>query len=276
MISALNSLLGLTLAVGWRDALAVAARRQLRLQRPVRVRAHGRELSLRPLDSDPLVASQIFGRQEYDAGAPIAAALNDLAHGWRAQGKTPMIVDAGANVGCSSLYFADAYPEACVLAVEPDPESYALLVANCASEARVRPVRAALWSHERGVALVDGGQGSWSCQVRDGGSTPSLTLAGLLHLVPDALPLIIKLDIEGAEREVCAASQQILRSAPCIMLEPHDFLRPGSGCLTGLYTALAGRRVDTLVRGENLIIYDSDLVETASAATAPAAAYACA
>lgn len=76
------------------------------------------------------------------------------------------------------------------------------------------------------------------------------------------------LDIEGAEREVCAAAREPLRQAACLMIEPHDLMFPGSGCLSGLYRALAGRCVDTLIRGENLIIHDSALVRADPAAGA--------
>jgi FkbM family methyltransferase len=221
----------------------------------------GHDLALRPLDSDLFVAAQIFGWQEYDPGSDIVASLNRQARTWRADGMTPVIVDAGANVGYSSLYFAATYPEATVLAIEPDPESFDQLLANCAAAPRIRGVCAALWSHDRGVSLnADDGPGSWSRKVAGAGATPSRTLPGLLAEIPHAQPLILKFDIEGAEREACAAAGEALRGAACIMIEPHDFMLPGSSCLAALYEALSGRQVDTLIRGENLIIYDSALV----------------
>jgi FkbM family methyltransferase len=235
----------------------------------MRVRAHGHELRLRPLDSDLFVAAQIFGWQEYDLGREVTTALNRLAHIWRAEGFTPLIVDAGANVGYSSLYFARAFPEAMVVAVEPDRDSFSLLTTNCAAELRIRPVHAALWSHERGVAMTGGGQGSWSLRVESGGATPSVTLDGLMALAPKPRPLIVKLDIEGAEREVCEAAGGILRQAPCIMIEPHDFMIPGSACLSGLYRAVAGRTLDTVLRGENLMLFDSALAAGRPAEPAP-------
>lgn len=262
MVTRWTHLHGLLQAVGWPAALGVIARRMLRMKGRVRARSGGRAFAIRPLDSDLFVAAQIFGWREYHPGERVSAALNCTARSWRAQGLTPVVIDGGANVGYSSLYFADQYPEAAVIAVEPDPASFDELCANCAGVANIRPVMAALWSDEAGVALVDDvEQGSWSRQVTGGGQIPSRTLPGLLRLAaPNARPLIIKLDIEGAERDVCAACRQALREAACIMIEPHDFKLPGAGCLSSLYSALEGRRVDTLIRGENLIIYDSALV----------------
>jgi FkbM family methyltransferase len=40
------------------------------------------------------------------------------------------VVDIGANIGASTLYFASCYPQARILAFEPFPESYELLVLN--------------------------------------------------------------------------------------------------------------------------------------------------
>jgi len=46
--------------------------------------------------------------------------------------------------------------------------------------------------------------------------------------------LILKLDIEGSEKEVIEADPGVVCSAMCIMIEPHDFMQPGRGCLTPL------------------------------------------
>ena len=67
----------------------------------------------------------------------------------------------------------------------------------------------------------------------------------------NARPLILKLDIEGAEREVCDAAPEVVRAFPCIMIEPHDSRIPGAGCLSLLFeqlqekgwTQYCGRRI---------------------------------
>jgi hypothetical protein len=77
--------------------------------------------------------------------------------------------------------------------------------------------------------------------------------------IPGGRLLIAKIDIEGAEREACAASVELLRTVPCIMIEPHDYLIPGAGCLGPIYRAVADRALDTLIHGENLILIESRL-----------------
>jgi hypothetical protein len=80
-------------------------------------------------------------------------------------------------------------------------------------------------------------------------------------------PLIIKLDIEGAERVVCAEARKVLREAACIIVELHDWMQLGSGCLILLYAALAGKEMDTFLLGENLVLAESYLAVEAVGAS---------
>ena len=62
--------------------------------------------------------------------------------------------------------------------------------------------------------------------------------------------------------------KESIRAAPCIMIEPHDFTFPGAGCLAPLicsrsYSAVAGRKIDTLLRGENILLLDLSLADAA-------------
>src|SRR6476469_10191275 len=43
----------------------------------------------------------------------------------------PFIIDCGANIGMSVLYFKTLFPKAHILVFEPDENNYALLAQNC-------------------------------------------------------------------------------------------------------------------------------------------------
>ncbi|MEZ0339728.1 FkbM family methyltransferase [Mycobacterium sp. pV006] len=234
----------------------MTARRLLGRRRPVTVACGPHRLWVRPTDSDSYVLAQIFSAGEYSAPPFWMTRLNAVAAELRAAGRVPLIVDAGANVGYSALFLAENFPDATVIAVEPDRDCVELLTRNCEVNPRIRPVHAALWSHDRGVDLLDCGHGSWANRVADGGITPSMTLEQLIAEVPDAAPLIVKLDIEGAETEVCAASPEAIASFTCIMIEPHDWMLPGAGGLSPLYQAVAGKRMDTLICDETMMLFD--------------------
>jgi predicted O-methyltransferase YrrM len=107
--------------------------------------------------SDPLVFEQIF----------INAELTNLISRVR---DVRTIVDLGANVGYASIVFLNAFPNAYVLAVEPDPKNAVLCARNLSPYGnRARLVEAAAWSRSCGLMLIRGAfrdGKEWSTQVR--------------------------------------------------------------------------------------------------------------
>lgn len=264
----LGHTLSLTHSIGLVNALNLVGRRAFGMQAPVTVRCGAHRLVVRPTDSDPFVLAQIFTEREYDAHPFWMARLKTVAAGIRQSGQVPLIVDAGANVGYSALYLAEHFPDAVILAIEPDRQCVDMIERNCAHEPRIKPIHAALWSHGDGVNLsTDDQEGSWANRVSGTGTTPSVTLEQLIAEIPDAAPFILKLDIEGAESEVCRASPQAVSAFPCIMIEPHDWMLPGSGGLAPLYEAVAGKKLDTLIRDETLMLFDCVVLEQFSEVT---------
>jgi FkbM family methyltransferase len=120
----------------------------------------------RPNTSDEEVIKQIFENRDYDL-APVRRG-DDLVACRRAQakdGKKPLIVDVGANTGAASLYAHRAFPDARIVAVEPDRQNFELLVANAAGF----PIScrlAAVTSRPTLVRVVDPGQGQMGIQNR--------------------------------------------------------------------------------------------------------------
>ena len=137
-----------------------------------------------------------------------------------------------------------------------------MLLQNTSQHENIRPVHGALWQDESGVELKRETSGGWSTSTvpsRSNGGVPSWRIEELLRQFPRSRVLILKLDIEGSERQVCDASPQTIRAAPCVIVEPHDYDRVGAGCLTPLYRAISGKEVDTLVQGDVLVFLDSSL-----------------
>lgn len=257
----MGHLLALTSGIGLLPALNLLLRRAFGMTQAVTVSCGPYRLDVRPADSDPYVLTQIFTAREYAAHPFWGARLNAIAAALRRAGRVPVIIDAGANVGYSALFLADQFPDAVVLAVEPDEDCVALIERNCGDHPRIAVVRAALWSHRNGVEVNHPMGESWANRVSDTGTTPSVTLEQLLEQVAGAAPLVLKLDIEGAEAEVCAASAAAVAAFPCIMIEPHDWMLPGSGVLSPLYSAIAGKQMDTVIRGEVLMLFDCAAAE---------------
>ena len=118
------------------------------------------------------------------------------------------IVDCGAYIGYSTVYFLNRYPNAQVLAVEPDAGNYEMLVKNIKPYGkRVNSIRVGVWSHSTGLKVVRGGYRDgrdWStqvrnCQAQEIADIRSIDIGTLLSESGFNRIDILKLDIEGAE-----------------------------------------------------------------------------
>lgn len=78
-----------------------------------------------------------------------------------------VIVDAGANIGLSALYFSNQYPASKIYALEPFKENYDLLVKNTKKHSQIIPLHTALWRESRSLMVSDSGSGFWGFQVRE-------------------------------------------------------------------------------------------------------------
>ena len=92
---------------------------------------------IRPSESDILVMRQVFIDQEYKPGIVGSNRLRARYQDILKSQQIPVIVDAGANIGLASLWFAQTYPGAVVQAVEPEPSNIEMLYLNFGRDTRV-------------------------------------------------------------------------------------------------------------------------------------------
>lgn len=138
---------------------------------------------------------------------------------FKADHDAPRILDCGANIGLSVLYFAQLYPKARITAFEPDAHNFALLKKNVESYdvRNVDTEQKAIWIHNDGITFEStGGQGS---KIGESGgiTVASARLADLLREPVDFL----KIDIEGAEYAVIKDCADVLRNVKHLFLEYH-------------------------------------------------------
>jgi FkbM family methyltransferase len=197
--------------------------------------------------SDAVVLYEILVMDEYGF-------IGDL-------GSPSFIVDAGANVGIMSLYFLTRYPTARLISVEPDPVTFQLCRKNLEPFShRVRLVHGAVWSQDGSLSLVPSEQ-EWATGVRPAGSgesgdVPAFGMRSLMAPAGGQVDLL-KLDIEGSEREVFATGvEEWLPGIRNLVIEVHTALY-GKECEDRLFDALRGyeyemRREDYLICCRNL------------------------
>jgi FkbM family methyltransferase len=162
-------------------------------------------------------------------------------YGFETRRRAPVIIDAGAHVGVATHYFKHCYPHARVLALEANPETFALLRKNVSHNGldNVRAIHAAL-APETGTipfyaSASDEEPGAWGDSViqqpwHEAEATavvqvPSVTLSSLLTEPVD----LLKLDIEGLETVVLAEAMPRLPMVRRVILEFHGTRRnPGN------------------------------------------------
>ena len=173
-----------------------------------------------------------------------------------------MIVDCGANIGLSALWFAHRFPDAIVVAVEPEPDNFALLTRNAAPYPNIRPVRAAISDRLTRVSLANGGIDPWSWATTEqaDGVCETTTVADLLAGIADASPLIMKIDIEGAEVDLFRSHADWMDETPLIVFEDHDWLFPGRGTFAAVLRQLMASPRDYLRAGENTFAFSHALL----------------
>lgn len=120
------------------------------------------------------------------------------------------IVDVGAHVGTFSVHCARLWPSATILAIEPHPESFALLAENVRPYANVVPIQAAI-TDRSGQAILCEAQLSVAHRVAEiseqiDGHAPGLGIEVTSLSILDVIQRhqltridLLKLDCEGAE-----------------------------------------------------------------------------
>ena len=199
----------------------------------------GQSLFLRPGTTDQDVYDEIFVEQEYDL--PIA--------------DPRFIIDAGAHIGLSAVFFADKYPQATVVAIEPEPSNFAILERNAKDHPGIKPISAGLWSRKTHLRIKDSDVPTWSfCVTEDpsGVGIPALSILDILDRFNVTQIDVLKMDIEGSEVEVLNNALPWMDAVKVLIIELHDRFRPG--CTEALERALSGRQYERSRSGESIVI----------------------
>jgi FkbM family methyltransferase len=123
-------------------------------------------------------------------------------------GDVKFVIDAGAYIGDTTAWYLSKFPESRVVALEPNPESFAMLKANSAAYgSRARVINGALWFEDGELDLVfdpTTPTGNSVAQHETLGSNrcAAFSLSTILEQAGADEIDILKMDIEGAELEV--------------------------------------------------------------------------
>lgn len=237
-------ILDLRYVVSWADAIRLTGKTgNSSTESDVFLRMLDRRVTIRLGTSDFDCLGKVFMNQEYKIPFDTA---------------TPrLIVDAGANIGLATLYFANRFPNAKIISIEPEPSNYELLARNCSGIANVTPRHAALWNAEASLQIANPEAEKWCFKVSPGTNPGSainaLTIPQILVESDYHTIDILKVDIEGAERELfCDGCEAWLPHIKMIIIELHDRFTPG--CSRAVYSKLCQMPFHQEICGENIFI----------------------
>lgn len=152
-----------------------------------------------------------------------------------------VIIDAGANIGLSAIYFANKYPNAVIISIEPEKGNFFLLKENTKNYSNIIALNAALWHQCGEIELLDVGQDNWAFMTGDGTNynkitapkiqrkhiVKSVTIESLLSDFNLESVDVLKIDIEGAEKEVFEHHAVWVDKIQSIIVELHERMKEG-------------------------------------------------
>ena len=201
----------------------------------------------RPNTLDSYTIREIFCKDEYDFDLQI---------------QPRFIIDGGANIGLTSLFFANKYKDTKILAIEPEENNYKLLERNTSVYKNITILKAAIWKKTTNVKVKDRGFGIRGFVVEEvekeiPGSFRSTSISQLL---PANKKIdLLKLDVEGSEKYIFEDNyEEWLPNVKYLIIELHD--RMIKGCSQSVFRAIAKYNFSVTIVGENLLFKNEDLV----------------
>lgn len=195
--------------------------------------AGGPVLLLRPRsagNNDYGVAYEIFQHRYYEC--PRSLPVESIGR----------VLDLGANVGFSCLWWLTQFPAAEVIALEPHPTHFAQCRANLAANgmlSRVDLHRAAAGTENRRIMMSDAGTSSSviSGSVIDGtGGGIAADMLDVFALLASRRVDLMKLDIEGGEYAILEDQRFASLQVPCVVMEWHGGPEGRDRCLSRFRT----------------------------------------
>ncbi len=205
---------------------------------------------------DSVTANQIYSNNEYNfAFIGRADQIRDRYDAIVAAGRTPIIIDCGANIGLSAQYFARNFPGAKIIGVEPSLENFQAAQANCANFDNIGLYHAAIGSEPGFVAIEDTAVDANAFQVArvDAGEGIAVkTIPGIFADQDNAELFIVKVDIEGFERDLFSSNTGWIEACDVLIVELHDWMLPGQASSGPFLRAVSAYDRDFLFKGESV------------------------
>jgi FkbM family methyltransferase len=203
---------------GWADLIGMAPFILSKKMGALHSKKYNRTFHLRSDTKDFDTFRQVFFLQQYN----IPIDFNPR-----------IIIDGGANIGLAALYFNWRFPDAKILTYEVEAYNFEQLKLNTAPFPNIINHNCAIWNRDTTIEIMDHGQGEDSFMVKEAEATASKQVKAIsIDSIMQSNSLqeidILKLDIEGAEKEVFENGfENWLPKTRLIIVEVHDNMKKG-------------------------------------------------
>ncbi|MGZ8556821.1 MAG: FkbM family methyltransferase [Chitinophagaceae bacterium] len=203
---------------------------------------------LRSNTTDPGIFGQVFIAKQYEIP-------------YFFEPKT--IIDAGANIGLSALYFADRFPDASIIALEPDKDNFEIALQNTKNNSHIKMLKKGIWNKNTFLEIIDSNTKKDSFMVKESVNQTSsgieaISIETILQQEGWQVIDILKIDIEGAEKELFSGNyEKWLPLTKVIFVEIHDNMK--KGCSKSVFKAISRYNFSFTMKHENLVFINEDL-----------------
>lgn len=144
---------------------------------------------------------------------------------FRTNCSNPRIIDCGANIGLSVLYFKKMFPGSIITAFEPDEKLFDTLKSNVEAFQfdNVCLINKGLWKEDGRLSFISEGADGGKINFNSEPSTHSIAVTRLSNYLNQKIDFL-KIDIEGAEFDVLEECKDKLENVQRIFLEYHSFI----------------------------------------------------
>jgi len=219
---------------------------------------------------DKGVIHQIFINKDYEISQWEQGRRLIEYHEKQSQINPSLIVDAGANIGASVVFFAKNYSNSMIFSIEPDKSNWHLLSINT-SELNCYNYNGAIGNVDGELAFVDPGRSDWGFMTTSIESAGSQNITKVKSICPISIlshpsventtPLILKIDIEGGEDALFRGDVSWLDRFPLVIIELHDWMLPFSGSARNFIKAIAQFEFDIVYKGENMFLFNRNILK---------------
>jgi FkbM family methyltransferase len=141
-----------------------------------------------------------------------------------------IIIDLGANIGLSTIYFKNRFPKSKVFSVEPEEKNFVMLLKNTSNYNNIFIFKKGIWSKKANLKIINKNSNSSAFIVKETSKKKTLegiSLNDLCHKYKISKIDLLKIDIEGTEKEILSKNYEWLGKTKFIFIESHERFSPG-------------------------------------------------